>query len=66
MGRLYALKGPLHRPRAYTRRSDGDRELNARDPRPFTTSGYDLFSFHTASGANTSTSPSDHSSEGHR
>jgi hypothetical protein len=33
-------------------------------PSPQTT--YDLFSFQTASGANTSTSPSDHSSEGHR
>jgi hypothetical protein len=35
-------------------------------PAPSHMSGYDFFSFHTASGANTNTSPSDHSSEGHR
>jgi hypothetical protein len=51
--------------RAHARRGAGSR-LQSRDPRPFIAGGYDFFSFHTASGANTSTSPSDHSSEGHR
>jgi hypothetical protein len=37
-------------------------------PPPSTRHGtaYDFFSFHTASGANTSTSPSDHSNAGTR
>ncbi len=43
-------------------RPDGPRPRNG--PAPM--SAYEFFSFHTASGANTTTSPNDHSSAGHR